>query len=141
MNPVIYDYRQNVYRSLQCTDRAKKRLMRSFDSLLETYEEDEPSPTPEKLQTSFGPPEQMANSLMHGLSSKERSGWKRNRKIALLAVCVLIIAAVSFTTFLIGTLREPAPVTVVEQTYIYDGIVTSDVPPDLLEAGNVPSTK
>lgn len=121
MNPVIREYRQSVCHSLQCSGRTKRQLLRSFDKLLETFEEEEPNPTPQKLRRAFGAPEEIAGTLMNKLPAREHTKWKRSRKIAVLAICFAIATLIGTIAFIIGHSRGSTTVVTTEQTYIYYG--------------------
>lgn len=126
MNPIIHKYRKKVSHALCCSRRTKKGLMKQLNQLLKTFEDEEPNPTCDQLYLAFGTPQNMAETLMNEIQPAERSRCIRKKWVNILICGVLVAVLLVGLALLIGHRLEPAQVTVVEQTYVYEDEITDD---------------
>ncbi len=114
MNRAIRTYLRRVRRNLICF-RKRERICR-LHRALDAFAEDCPAPDYSHLVEAFGPPEEMAWTLMRSVPSKELSAalfWGRSVKAA---VCVLLL--VSFATGWMWGQRTVEVTATIEETTI-----------------------
>lgn len=91
-NPNIYRYGQELKKSVRGF-RLRKRLLAEFRRSLTPLLEDVPDPSYEDLLDAFGPPEHLAETLLHEIDVLPLS-WKA--KAALAVGVIAVIFAVGF---------------------------------------------
>ena len=89
-------YKQEVHRRLRCTGSVKRGLLRRFGEYHSTTADNSPR-TYEQMVADFGPPEEMAHTLMQEVPSIRHTVY-RWRKWSL-----RILAGVLITVFLLFT--------------------------------------
>lgn len=95
-------YQSALKKALRCTGSCKKQLVQQFQTTLDDFLDEHPSPSTEELVAAFGPPDEMANVLMERVSKEDRQKYLRiqNRKRILVAIlAVLFIAYVTYALF------------------------------------------
>lgn len=70
-------YRRVLKRKLRCSWGVRKRLLEKFDDAAFSYLENEPTPALAEVTEAFGPPEEMARTLMEEVTPKEAAAYKR----------------------------------------------------------------
>jgi uncharacterized membrane protein YvbJ len=103
--------------------------MEHLNQLLKTFEDEEPNPTQEQLYLAFGTPENMAETLLNEIQPAERKQWIHKKRMNILICGVLFAVLLVGVGLFIGHRLEPVQVTTVEQTYIYEGEITSNLAP------------
>lgn len=88
--------------------RLRKRLAAKFQASLAPLLEDIPDPSYEDLVEAFGPPEHMAESLLHTM--EQPKPISRGKKLALGACAVLVVGVVGFGAFSLGNAPETGQV-------------------------------
>ena len=77
MNKSVAQYRRALKSMLPCQGPARRRLMDEFGGMLDSFLEDNPSPTPDELRAAFGSPEEMARHLSANISAAESLQYSR----------------------------------------------------------------
>ena len=117
-------YLRELRRHLRCSRKTKKRLLEQFKAYQRSAIDD--TPDYDQMVTMFGPPEEMARTLMEEVSQEERSIYqhkKQRLKAAGIAACILW-AVFTFYVFWIKSI----PLQVVERTYCNSEIVETTSP-------------
>ena len=107
MNRNIARYQRTLKQNLTCAAPTRRALLRKFQSSLDAFLEETPSPTEAALTAAFGTPQEMAAVLMEDVSQKEAAKWSNCRKYG------KIIAAVLYAVFFIYLLylsQQPVPI-------------------------------
>ena len=98
MNQSIAKYKRTLKKHLRCTSDVKKRLIARFNSTMQLYLEENPSPDELALQVAFGSPEDFAKLLMNEVTPSEARHYRKNK------IALRIIAAIMLTFFLVLTI-------------------------------------
>lgn len=72
----VKQYRRALKRKLRCSGGVRKRLLEKFDGAAVSYLENEPTPALAGVTEAFGPPEEMARTLMEEVTPKEATAYK-----------------------------------------------------------------
>lgn len=118
MTDGLTHYRKTVRKSLRCGWGAKRRLLAQFDDYCLTSAEDSSVQTYDQIAAAFGPPEEMAHTLMQEVTPAEQAAYQRSKLFLRICAGILAAAWVMFTlhTFFI----KEVSIKVIERTYVYD---------------------
>ena len=92
-------YTKELGRALHCSHRTRKQLMEQFNDYQHQILDDLPTPTYEQMVNSFGPPEEMAQTLMQEVSPQEYGQYRRWQVLFKLLAAVFIAVWVMFTAY------------------------------------------
>ena len=81
MTNCIKEYERALKKELRCSKAAKKRLLEQFSTPLAAFTEENPMPDTQALHDAFGPPAEMAKTLMVDTTEQERKAYTRNKRI------------------------------------------------------------
>ena len=98
MNDCVEQYKKDLNKHLSCSKNVKKRLTDQFQGVLEGFLEDNDSPSAEALNLAFGSPEEMAQTLMEGVTQEEKHRYQR------LVLIKRILAGIVLSAFLLLTI-------------------------------------
>jgi hypothetical protein len=76
--------------------------MDEFGGMLDSFLEDNPSPTPDELRAAFGSPEEMARQLSANISAAESLQYSRGvvaKKVLAIVLVVLLALATVYVFF------------------------------------------
>lgn len=96
-NPNIYRYGQELKKSVRGF-RLRKRLLAEFQRSLTPLLEDVPDPSYEDLVDAFGPPEQLAKTLLHEIDVLPLS-WKAKAGLAVGVIAVIFAVGFGISSF------------------------------------------
>lgn len=122
MNPSIAKYKKTLKKNLRCTGDVRNRLLAKFDSTLQLYLEENPSPDELALQAAFGTPEDMAKILMEEVTPSETKHYRIGRTVLKVISGILIAILIALTIFIFFIKQKP----VVVNDVIYDNGTISD---------------
>lgn len=80
MNSVVASYRRTLSHTLHCSLREKKQLLAQFDHMTIHLLDESEAPSREALTKAFGPPEELAKSMLETLPTEAQVKWKRQRR-------------------------------------------------------------
>lgn len=119
MNQAVQKYRKQVLRAMPCPAKEKKALIEHLDSLLLSFQQEEPNADDAKVLEAFGTPAELAQTLCEGYSEEEQKRWRRRlwiRRLAILVFCAGIIAFLSYT---VALCTAESPVYTKDKIYVY----------------------
>lgn len=93
-------YRRALEKKLRCGREIKKRLLDGFDQTLAVYLEERGEPTKDDLTAAFGPPEEMADTLMEGVTEQEKEQYHKTTLCLRIITSVLLALFIAFTVWL-----------------------------------------
>lgn len=93
-------YRRALEKKLRCGSETKKRLLDGFDQTLAVYLEERGEPTMDDLTAAFGPPEEMADTLMEGVTEQEKEQYHKTTLCLRIITSVLLALFIAFTVWL-----------------------------------------
>ncbi len=128
-------HRRVLKRKLRCSWGVRKRLLEKFDDAAFSYLENEPTPALAEVTEAFGPPEEMARTLMEEVTPKEAAAYKRG---TILRRVLAGVAAAAVLAFAIYTFCwKEVGFTIIVETYeiLPDG---TKVPVDATYTGSYP---
>lgn len=131
----VKQYRRALKRKLRCSWGVQKRLLEKFDDAAFSYLENEPTPALAEVTEAFGPPEEMARTLMEEVTPKEAAAYKRG---TILRRVLAGVAAAAVLAFAIYTFCwKEIGFTIIVETYeiLPDG---TKVPVDATYTGSYP---
>lgn len=99
MSNVIKKYRTRVLRRLTCFRKNKKKLEAKLDKSLKRFEEENADGAGDELIEAFGPPEEMARTLLNEVDETEKRQYKRLMKVLQIAGLVLMAAILVFAVY------------------------------------------
>lgn len=114
MNRETGKYLRKVRRRLACF--RKRERLRRLDTLLRAYAADCPAPDYGQIVEAFGPPEEMARTLMREVPSEESSAYFRWERTLKAAACVLLL--ISMAAVWMWGQRSAAVTVAIERTVI-----------------------
>ena len=120
MNNSVAQYERAVKKKLACGGSERMNLLERLRLMLDSYLEENPSPTAEELYAAFGPPEAMAGVLSDGISPEEKARYHRSKK--LLRVIAVAVAAVLLLVAIYVFFIKQKPLNVVDEGIIYPEI-------------------
>lgn len=135
MTDGMKQYRRVLKRKLRCSWDVRKRLLEKFDDAAFSYLENEPTPALAEVTEAFGPPEEMARTLMEEVTPKEAAAYKRG---TILRRVLAGVAAAAVLAFAIYTFCwKEIGFTIIVETYeiLPDG---TKVPVDATYTGSYP---
>lgn len=135
MTDGMKQYRRVLKRKLRCSWGVRKRLLEKFDDAAFSYLENEPTPALAEVTEAFGPPEEMARTLMEEVTPKEAAAYKRG---TILRRVLAGVAAAAVLAFAIYTFYwKEIGFTIIVETYeiLPDG---TKVPVDATYTGSYP---
>lgn len=109
-------YVRELRRHLHCFRKTQNRLLEHFTAYQRSSIED--TPDYDQMVTMFGPPEEMAGTLMEEVTSGERSAYRRNKVILKIAAIVLAVNVVICCVYFMF-IKETTVLEV--ETYTYYG--------------------
>lgn len=103
MTDCIKKFERALKKELRCGKAAKKRLLEQFRTAQEPFLEENASPDTQALHNAFGPPAEMAKTLMEDTTEKERKAYIRNKRICrgIAIGCVALLLAFMIYVFFI----------------------------------------
>lgn len=114
MEESVRNYRKQVLRELRCGILTKIRLREKLTASLKYFAYENPKPTDWELEDAFGPPEEMAATLMYGVSKKEQQRCLQVRQMMQVGVAVLMAVILVFAMYTFFLKQNPV--------YIVDGL-------------------
>ena len=123
MNSVAL-YKKKLKKHLPCKNVVKKRLLENFQTSLDEFLEDHPSPTIEELDTAFGPPEEMVKILSAEISQEDADSYRKSCTVkrVLSAICAGIFLLFVLYVFF----WKSKPITYEEVTTIIGEVTTPE---------------
>ena len=125
MNSVAL-YKKKLKKHLPCKNVVKKRLLENFQTSLDEFLEDHPSPTAEELNAAFGPPEEMAKILSAEISQEDVARYRKGRKIKRILSVVLAVVVTASVLYL--AFWKQKPITYEEDTNIINDVTSPSAP-------------
>ena len=115
-------YLRELRRHLRCSRKTQKRLSEQFKA----YQHDaiDDAPDYDQMVTMFGPPEEMARTLMEEVSQEEQLAYRRNRLFLRIISFVLAISFAVFSLY-IFFIKEITVIEVVTRDYYGNPYVDS----------------
>lgn len=92
-------YVRELRRHLHCFRKTQNRLLEHFTAYQRSSIED--TPDYDQMVTMFGPPEEMAGTLMEEVTSGERSAYRRNKVILKIAAIILSVGFVACSLYIL----------------------------------------
>lgn len=107
-------YMRELRRHLHCSRKAQKRLLDQFT----TYQRSNMDSTPDydQMVTMFGPPEEMARTLMEEITSEEQTAYAQSKLVKKI-VTVLLATAFVLSSLYVMFWKEMSVVEVETNTY------------------------
>ncbi len=124
MNHSAVRYKRKLKRKLQCSRGTKADLLADFTHSLDGFLDENPDATFADLGNAFGPPEEMAKTLMEQVSEQETHTYKRQQ--FLLHIVAIILAIVLLLITLDIFLIKQRPLEVVNGTNVVDDFDVAD---------------
>ena len=111
-------YKREVKASLNCGRKQRKVLLNQLENFKDSsgVEDD----TYDQLLVSFGPPEDMAASLMENVSAEEISRFQNGKKWWRFLLCIFVAALVAGTLYI--WFEKTNPVVVYDQVSVGEEI-------------------
>lgn len=119
MNQAVQKYRKQVLRAMPCPAKEKKVLIEHLDSLLISFQQDEPNADEAKVLEAFGTPTELAQTLCEGYSEAEQQSWHRRRWIRRLAILVFCAGMIAFLSYAVALCTAESPVYTKDKIYVY----------------------
>ncbi len=116
MNNSVAQYERAVKKKLACGGSERRKLLERLRLMLDSYLEENPSPTAEELQNAFGPPASMAEVLSEGISPEEKARYHRSKKL-LRVIAAALVAILLFATIYVFFIKQ-RPITSVDEAII-----------------------
>lgn len=107
MNRASAQYLRSIKKKLTCTPATKKRLIAQLDAALSNYIEEHPDATLKMLNSAFGDPENMASSMMIGISESDISSFQKYNRIRQILAGLVIVLFVMFTLYIFIRKQKP----------------------------------
>ena len=95
MTDGMKQYRRVLKRKPRCSWGVRKRLLEKFDDAAFSYLENEPTPALVEVTEAFGPPEEMARTLMEEVTPKEAATYKRGVIFRIVVACILLASVIA----------------------------------------------
>ena len=95
----VKQYRRALKRKLRCSGGVRKRLLEKFDGAAVSYLENEPTPALAGVTEAFGPPEEMARTLMEEVTSEEATAYKWGVIVRRVIAAVALAAVLGFAIY------------------------------------------
>lgn len=112
-------YKKELQKKLLCSRKDKEILLEQYEGMLNGFLEETPSPSREQLEDAFGPPENMAETLLASVTAEDlvryQKGHRVMRVLAKVLVGIALAASIALTVKLY--LDSQIPV-IVEKTII-----------------------
>lgn len=99
MNDCVALYQKQLRKKLKCGSQVKEQMMGRFQLSVDTFLEENSSPTMEELHQAFGPPNEMAAILSEQISIEESRRYRRNEIIKKIMAIVLAALAMLFALY------------------------------------------
>lgn len=115
MGREVRKYLRRVRRGPACFRKGER--LRRLNASLEAFAEDCPAPEYRQIVEAFGPPEEMARTLMGEIPLEESSAYFRWERVLKAAACVLLLVSL-FAGWMWGQRTAEVTVTVEETTII-----------------------
>lgn len=118
MTSCTVQYKRKLKENLRCSCSAKRKLLDRFDDSLREYLDENPSPTMEELSTAFGPPEEMARTLMENVDEADKAAYSKflvARRVTAGILAAVLLAFSAYVFFL-----KEIPMTVIINGEIAD---------------------
>ena len=100
MTDGMKQYRRVLKRKLRCSWGVRKRLLEKFDDAAFSYLENEPTPALAEVTEAFGPPEEMARTLMEEVTPKEAAAYKRGVVLRIVIAGILVASVIAATLWI-----------------------------------------
>lgn len=127
MNASITQYKKAIKKQLLCCGATKKKLLTRLQTSLAEFEEEHPAPDTGILYDAFGPPEEMAKTLMEGVSGKEIEKYRRKKVVLRVIAGILVAALLLFTIYVFVVKQRP----IVSSTEYHDyGPISTEANPE-----------
>ncbi len=116
----IKQYKRALKRNLRCSRRTRERLLEKFNFSLAAFLEDTPAPGKDEIYAAFGPPKEMADTLMAEVAPEEFSRYCKNKIIigVTSGILVSILATVLLFFSLYIYIIKQTPVEFHDAVYI-----------------------
>lgn len=120
MNNSAARYKSKLKRKLQCNRGTKAKLLDEFSHLLDGFLDENPDAAYTDLSNAFGPPEEMAKTLMEQVSEQEICTYKMHQALLHIVAVVLAIVLIFITITVFFWKEKPVAVdsgVTVEETF------------------------
>ena len=104
---------------MPCPAKEKRALTEYMDSLLMSFQQEEPDADDAKVLEAFGTPAELARTLCEGHSEEEQKSWCRRRWIRRLAILVLCAGMIAFLSYAVASYTAESPVYTKDKIYVY----------------------
>lgn len=107
-------YMRELRRQMRCSRKTQNRLLEQFTA----YQMNSLDETPDydRMVTMFGPPDEMAWTLMAEITQNEHSAYRRNRLILKAVAFVMAVSFVFFSLYIMFV-KENTMIEVERKTY------------------------
>lgn len=124
MNRSAVQYKSRLKQHLRCSRRTKVKLMESFSHLLNGFLGENPDATTADLCNAFGPPEEMAATLMEQVEEKDKRAYKLQQLV--LCTMAIFLASVLILTSIAVFFWKEKPIAVDDDTVTDDFFYISE---------------
>lgn len=91
---------------------------------MDVFLEDHPSPTTDDLRDAFGPPEEMAQVLMEGLSKEDRQKYLQRQNCKRILAVILVVLFFAYMTFVLFWKQKP--LTSTSEIIVHSAVITTE---------------
>lgn len=116
-------YKKAVRAALQCSRKQKDQLLKQLEEFKQSDIPDSEGKSFEQYIMDFGPPEEMANSLMENISKEELVQFQKGNQRLRFILCILIAAVIVGTIYI--WFEKSNPVVVHDQITVGEEIKTN----------------
>lgn len=110
MNSSAVRYKSKLKRKLQCSRGTKAELLADFTHSLDGFLDENPDATFADLGSAFGPPEEMAKTLMEQVSEQETRTYKLHQFLLHIGAIILVIVLLLITLDIFFIKQRPLEV-------------------------------
>lgn len=107
MNASITRYKKALRKQLLCSGTAKKELLARFQKSLVEFQEEHPAPDMQTVYDAFGPPGEMAKTLMEGVPQRDVEKYRRRRRFLRLIAGILAAVLLLFMLYVFIVKQKP----------------------------------
>ena len=115
-------YKKELKKKLRCSRKDKKKLLGQFDVILNGFLEETAPLSREQLEDAFGPPENMAETLLTSVSVEDLVRYQKHHSVTRVLIKALVGIALAASIILTAKLYldGQTPV-VVDEVIVIDG--------------------
>lgn len=118
----IARYKKELNKKLLCSSKDKKKLLGQFDVMLNGFLEETVCPSSEQLEDAFGPPENMAETLLTSVSTEDLAHYQKHHRVTRVLIKALVVIALAASIILTVKLYldSQTPV-IIDEVIVIDG--------------------